>query len=69
MVNAIKKIDINWLVDKANTVLFLEALQANIDILITELLSVSFLNYKVNLTDSTIWNTGEAGDINEKKKS
>ena len=69
MVDTIKKIDINWLVDEADTVLFLEALQANIDILITELLSVSFLNYKVNLTDSTIWKTGEAGDINKKKKS
>ena len=41
----------------------LEALLANMDILITGLDVCHVFELKVNLTDSTVWNTGETADI------
>ena len=42
----------------------LEALHANIDILITGLYVCHVFEWKGNFTDPTVWNTGETGAIN-----
>ena len=41
----------------------MEALHANMDILISGLDVLSCFWIKGNLTDYTVWNTGEAGDM------
>ena len=41
----------------------LEALRINMAILIAELDVFHVLEWKGNLTDSTVWNTGETGDM------
>ena len=41
----------------------LEALRSNMDILITGLDVCHVFESKGNLTDSTVWNTGETGDM------
>ena len=42
----------------------LGSLRSNMDILISRLDVFILFQFKDNLTDSTVWNTGETGDIN-----
>ena len=48
----------------AVVVVYLEALCANMDMLITRLDVCHVFEWKGNLTDSAVWITGETGDIN-----